>query len=140
MTTKEHLLTAWRDAVRAVEIAERLATAAADAAIAADMRAEVSQELADLAERAAESAARAAARARAVANEAAAAAQRMRESGEISTGTLSDARAVESTRARHTTTITPTRTASLSAWGSGWLQAEHADCAFRGLRCDTAQV
>jgi hypothetical protein len=75
------LLTAWRDATRAAELAERLAVAASEASAHADARALGSAELAELAERAAEAAGRAADRARAVATEAAELARSLRETG-----------------------------------------------------------
>lgn len=79
LVTKAELLETWRDAVRAAELAERLAANAAEAAQHADLRSEVSAELADLAEQAAETAQRAAQRARAVAAEAAQLATTMHE-------------------------------------------------------------
>lgn len=78
MTTAD-LLNAWRDAVRAAELAERLSTAAATAVEDAEGRAIASAELAHLAEQAAAAAARAAARAAATATEAAALANALRE-------------------------------------------------------------
>jgi len=77
--TVEELLDAWRDAVRAADLAERMAAAATETLHEADLRADVSAEIADLAEQAAEAASRAALRARTTALEAAAAAQRLRE-------------------------------------------------------------
>lgn len=79
--TTADLLTAWRDAIRAAELAERLATAATEAAAQADVRALGSAEIAALAERAAEAAARAAERAQAAATEAAELAGSLREAG-----------------------------------------------------------
>lgn len=79
--TTADLLNAWRDAVRAAELAERLATAAAKAADDADQRAVVSAELAELAEQAAAAASRAAARAAAAAKEATALAKALRQDG-----------------------------------------------------------
>jgi hypothetical protein len=57
------LLNIWREAVRAAELAERLASNAAEAYAAAGTRAEASTELAELAQQAADAAARAAERA-----------------------------------------------------------------------------
>jgi hypothetical protein len=81
--TTADLLEAWRDAIRAAELAERLATAATEAAAAAqaDVRALDSTEIAALAERAAEASARAAERARTAATEAAELAGSLRETG-----------------------------------------------------------
>lgn len=73
------LLNAWRDAVRAAELAERLATVAAEASFAADERAIDTAELANLAEQAAASATRAAERARATATAAATFANQLRD-------------------------------------------------------------
>jgi hypothetical protein len=78
-TSIPEFLDAWRDTVRAAELAERLAGAATAALREADIRSDVSAEIADLAEQAADAATRAAVRARAAALEAAAAAARMRE-------------------------------------------------------------
>ena len=72
---------AWRDAIRAAELAERLAPAATEAAAQADVRALASAELGSLAERAAEAATRAAERARTAAAEAAELAASLRGSG-----------------------------------------------------------
>lgn len=69
--TTSQLRSAWQDAVRAAELAERLAAAAAEAARAADIRATSAIDIAELAEQAAAAAERAALRARAVATEAA---------------------------------------------------------------------
>ena len=80
------LLTAWREAVRAAELAERLAATAVQAADDADQRAEASAELADLAEQAATASMRAAAQANAAAELAASLAKALRE------GTLGEAR------------------------------------------------
>ena len=85
MKTAE-LLTAWRDAVRAAELAERLAATAVQAADDADLRAVASAELADLAEQAAAASTRAAAQATAAAAQAASLAKALRE------GRLTDAR------------------------------------------------
>lgn len=74
------LLNAWRDATRAAELAERLATIAAESLARADLRATESAEIARLADQAAESAATAAARARFVAAEAARQADELRAS------------------------------------------------------------
>src|SRR5690606_15920188 len=60
------LLNAWRDATRAAELAQRLATSAADALARADVQATESAEIARLAEQAADAAGRAADRARTV--------------------------------------------------------------------------
>ncbi|HUH00253.1 MAG TPA: hypothetical protein VMQ83_13920 [Gammaproteobacteria bacterium] len=79
--TTADLLNAWRDAVRAAELAERLATTAAKAADDADLRALVSTELAELAEQAAAAATRAAARAAAAAADATAVAKALRDDG-----------------------------------------------------------
>ena len=79
--TTADLLTAWRDAIRAAELAERLVTAATQAASQADVRALGSADIAALAERAAEAADRAAERARAAATEAAELAAFLRDSG-----------------------------------------------------------
>ena len=79
--TTADLLTAWRVAIRAAELAERLAAAAADAAAQADVRALGSAEVAELAERAAEAATRAAEKARTAATEAAELAGSLRETG-----------------------------------------------------------
>ncbi|HUR21893.1 MAG TPA: hypothetical protein VMZ90_13850 [Vicinamibacterales bacterium] len=73
------VLNAWRDAVRAAELAERLASDAAQAADAADVRSLASAELAELAQQAADASARAAARAAATAAEAALLARQLRE-------------------------------------------------------------
>jgi hypothetical protein len=90
------LLEAWRDAVRAAELAERLATAAAQAADDADLRAVASEDLAELAEQAAASAMRAADRARATATEASALAKRLRDDSlSDATGTVTRTRLVE---------------------------------------------
>ncbi len=72
------LLNAWRDAVRAAELAERLASTAVKSAEDAEARALVAAELAALAEQAAAAAARTAAKADAFAAEAAALAQALR--------------------------------------------------------------
>lgn len=94
--TKAELLAAWRDAVRAAEMAERLASVAAEAASQADLRAAVSGEIAELAERTAELAQRAAERARAVAIETATLAKSLHEEGVSSAdGTLNSAKGVE---------------------------------------------
>lgn len=66
------LLRAWRDAIRAAELAERLAAEAAETAKHADLQADASAEIATLAERAAAAASRAAERATAAAAETAA--------------------------------------------------------------------
>jgi hypothetical protein len=79
--TTADLLTAWRDAIRAAELAERLAAAAAEAAAQADVRAAGSAEIAALADRAAQAATRAAERARIAATEAAELAASLRETG-----------------------------------------------------------
>jgi hypothetical protein len=73
------LLDAWRDTVRAAELAERLAADATEASRQADIHAAASAEIADLADKAAAAAARAAERARAAATEAAATARRRRD-------------------------------------------------------------
>ncbi len=75
------LLNAWRDAVRAAELAERLAEHAAEALESADLRAVASSELAALARQAAEAAARAAERAELTAAEAKVLAMRLRDEG-----------------------------------------------------------
>ena len=94
--TTADLLTAWRDAIRAAELAERLAAAATDAAAQADVRAFASDEIAELAERAAEAATRAAERARLAATEAAELARSLRETGIASAdANLADMRRVE---------------------------------------------
>jgi len=77
------LLNAWRDATRAAELAERLATIAAETLARADVRAAESAEIARLAEQAADSAATAAARSRLVATEAARHAHELQESDAI---------------------------------------------------------
>jgi hypothetical protein len=95
VTTAE-LLTAWRDATRAAELAERLATAATEAAAQADVRALASVELADLAEHAAEAASRAAEKARTAATEAGALARSLRETGiPAAESSVADSRRVE---------------------------------------------
>ena len=68
--TTDELLTAWRDAIRAAELAERLATMAAETAALADLNASVTEEIAQLAEQAGASATAAAARARVAADDA----------------------------------------------------------------------
>jgi hypothetical protein len=78
ITTAE-LLTAWRDATRAAELADRLAQIALEAADRADSIALGSEEIADLAEQAAASATRAAERARAAAVQAREAAREGRQ-------------------------------------------------------------
>jgi murein L,D-transpeptidase YcbB/YkuD len=89
-------LNAWRDAVRAAELAERLASSAAEAAEAADLRAEASSELAEMAQQAADASTRAAERARVTATEAAALASRLREQGiPAAKRTVDSANAVE---------------------------------------------
>ena len=65
------LLAAWRDALRATELAESLARVASEAAADAVVRAEDAEQLAVLAENAAAAALKTAQRARAVAEEAA---------------------------------------------------------------------
>ena len=65
------LLTAWRDATRAAELADRLAQLASDAAETADRSAMASEDIAKMAERAAKAADRAAVSARAAAKRAA---------------------------------------------------------------------
>lgn len=80
MTVPE-LLQAWRDAIRAAELAERMTTAAVRAADDADLRASAAHEIAALAGQAAEYAARAGERAAAAAIEAAALAKELREQG-----------------------------------------------------------
>jgi hypothetical protein len=72
------LLAAWREAVRATEVAEQLAAEVAAAAQDADVRAAMTAEIAHLAEKAAASAERAAATARAAAEDAAAVARSIR--------------------------------------------------------------
>lgn len=79
--TTADLLTAWRDAIRAAELAERLAIAATDAAAQADVRASGSAEIATLADRAAEASTRAAERARTAATEATELAASLRGTG-----------------------------------------------------------
>ena len=69
MTTGE-MLTAWREATRAAEIAEQLATLAAEAAQSADVNAETAEQVAVLAEQTASLAAAAAERARNAADDA----------------------------------------------------------------------
>lgn len=76
--TAADLLNAWRDAVRAAELAERLAAAAAKTAEEADHRAVASSDLAELVEQAAAAATRAATSATAVAVQAAQLAQALR--------------------------------------------------------------
>ncbi len=71
VVTTADLLTAWRDATRAAELAERLARMAAEAAETADRSALASAEIAKLAERAATAAERAALSARRAAQRAA---------------------------------------------------------------------
>ena len=68
--TTSDLLNAWREATRAADLAERLATLAAETARRATVSADTAEEIAAMAERAAESAAAAADRARAAAREA----------------------------------------------------------------------
>jgi hypothetical protein len=65
------LLTAWRDATRAAELADRLAQLASEAAETADRSAMASEDIAKMAERAAKAADRAAVSARAAAKRAA---------------------------------------------------------------------
>ena len=77
MTTAD-LLSAWRDAVRAADLAERLAVVASEAAARADVRASDAEEIATLAEHVAEAASQAALRARAVATETARVAHELR--------------------------------------------------------------
>lgn len=71
VVTTADLLTAWRDATRAAELAERLARMAAETAETADRSALASAEIAKLAERAAKAAERAALSARQAAQRAA---------------------------------------------------------------------
>ena len=73
------LLTAWRDATRAAELADRLAQMAAEAAATADRSAMASEDIAKMAERAAKAADRAAKSAREAARRAAALAMESRE-------------------------------------------------------------
>jgi len=73
------LLTAWRDATRAAELADRLAQMAAEAADTADQSAMASEEIAKMAERAAKAADRAAMSAREAARRAASLAKESRE-------------------------------------------------------------
>jgi hypothetical protein len=73
------LLTAWRDATRAAELADRLAQMASEAADTADRSAMASEEIAKMAERAAKAADRAAMSARDAAKRAAALAKESRE-------------------------------------------------------------
>ena len=63
--TREDLVSAWQDAARAAELAERLAAAAAEALRHADAEAVAAAEISQLANAIAEAAARAAERARA---------------------------------------------------------------------------
>ena len=82
------LLTAWRDATRAAELADRLAQMAADAAETADRSAMASEEIARMAERAAKAADRAAVSARDAAQRAAALARESREHRLVDADTL----------------------------------------------------
>ncbi|HUP83581.1 MAG TPA: hypothetical protein VM284_05255 [Candidatus Limnocylindria bacterium] len=95
MTIPE-LLQHWRDAIRAAEEAERMATLAADAASRADVQADEAAELATLAAEAAAAAARASERASKVAGQAAAAAAELRD-GKLSAaqGSASERRKAE---------------------------------------------
>jgi hypothetical protein len=110
--SKAELLAVWRDAVRASELAERLAAIAADAAAQADLRSGVSAEIADLAEQAAESATRAAARAREAATHAAELAKSLHDDGvPAADKTLESARQIESdARTAYRTNEVPTAT------------------------------
>lgn len=95
VTTAE-LLTAWREATRAAELAERLSALAAETADRADTNAQASEEIADLAEQAAAAATRAAERARAAAGQAREAARAVREERLVeATASEAQARAVE---------------------------------------------
>jgi hypothetical protein len=78
--TTAELLTAWRDATRASELAERLALAATEAAEIAERNASASEDIARMAERAANAAERAARTARKAATRARAFAQDSRDS------------------------------------------------------------
>lgn len=89
------LLNAWRDATRAAELAQRLATSAADALARADVQATESAEIARLAEQAADAAGRAADRARTVATEAARHAQELRERDVLASHDMGDMRSRE---------------------------------------------
>jgi len=90
------LLTAWRDATRAAELADRLAQMAADAAETADRSAMASEEIAKMAERAARAADRAALSARDAAKRAADLARESRERRLLDADTLvTNARAEE---------------------------------------------
>jgi hypothetical protein len=113
------LLNAWRDAVRAAELAERLAEHAAEAVAAADVRAVASAELATLARQAAEAAPRAAERAELAAAEAKLLASRLRDEGmPAAQFTVDSANALEAEtreayhdaealKLRHTTVFSP---------------------------------
>jgi hypothetical protein len=91
------LLTAWRDATRAAELADRLAQMAAEAAETADRSAMASEDIAKMAERAAKAADRAATSAREAARRAAALATESRERRLVDADMLaSRARAEES--------------------------------------------
>ena len=85
VVTIDQLLTEWRDATRAAELAERLARMAAETVERADRDAIASEDVARMAERTAKAAERAASSARAAANRAAAFARDSRDS------TLADA-------------------------------------------------
>jgi hypothetical protein len=94
------LLNAWRDAVRASELAERMAAAAAEATEAADHRALDTAELAELAQQAAVAAQRAADRATATAIAAAALADRMHNESKPAAYQTVEATAAAEARAR----------------------------------------
>lgn len=79
--TKEQLEAAWRDAIRAAELVERMAREAIDAASQARLRADALEEVATLAERTAALAQRAAEKAREAADGAAKAARELRRTG-----------------------------------------------------------
>jgi hypothetical protein len=85
VVTTAQLLTEWRDATRAAELAERLAQMAAQTVERADEDALAGEEIARMAEKTAKAAERAAASARTAANRAAAFARDSRA------GTLADA-------------------------------------------------
>jgi hypothetical protein len=94
--TTDELLEAWRDASRAADLAERLATMAAETADRAELNAEEAAAVAAMAERAAESAAAAAQRARTSADQANELALSARkESQESAQPTLARTRALE---------------------------------------------
>jgi methyl-accepting chemotaxis protein len=95
MSTEE-LLDAWRDATRAAELAERLATAALRAVERADQDAATAQELATLAEDAATSAERAAEAARQAARRAVEAAAEMRDDQASADASVTETRLTES--------------------------------------------